>query len=59
MINPTTIASQLSLNAGDHDELEIFREISLIHFTNRSKVVFRRENTSVFKGKFGPKIMGN
>ena len=29
-INPTPIASQSSLNAGDHDELEIFLEICLI-----------------------------
>ena len=33
-INPTPIASQLSLNVGNHDELEIFLEIFLIRFTN-------------------------
>ena len=33
-INPAPIASQLSLNAGDHDELEIFLEIRLIPFMN-------------------------
>ena len=29
-INPAPIASQLSLNVGGHDELEIFLEICLI-----------------------------
>ena len=29
-INPAPIASQSSLNAGDHDELEIFHETRLI-----------------------------
>ena len=43
---------------GDHDELEIFLEIRLIHFTNRSKVEFQRENTSLFKEEFWPKISG-
>ena len=55
MINPAPIASQSSLNAGDHDELEIFLEICLIHFTNRSKVEEQRENTWLFKGKISPK----
>ena len=38
MINPAPIASQSSLNVGDHKELKIFLEIRLITFTNRSKV---------------------
>ena len=47
-INPAPIASQLSLNMGDHNELEIFLEIRLIQFTNRSKVSrTRRENTPI------------
>ena len=41
-INPAPIASQSSLNTGDHDELEIFLEIRLIAFTNRSKVKFSK-----------------
>ena len=40
---------------GDHDELEIFLEIRLIPFTNRSKVEEQERNTLVFKEKFGPK----
>ena len=43
---------------GDHDELEIFLEIRLIYFTNRSKVLFQRENTWLFKGEFWPEISG-
>ena len=48
VINPTPIASQLSLNAGDHEELEIFLQICLIHFTNRSKVKKTKEKYTVF-----------
>ena len=59
VINPAPIALQSSQNAGDHDELEIFLEIRLIHFTNQSKVSFQRENTLLFKGKISPKIVGN
>ena len=44
---------------GDHDELEIFLEILLIHFTNRSKVEKIRREIHAFKGKISPKIMGN
>ena len=40
---------------GDHDELEIFLEIRLIPFTNRSKVSFQRENTWLYKEDFSPK----
>ena len=53
-INPAPIALQSSLNAGDHDELEIFLEIRLIHFTNRSKVEEQERNTLSFKGNFCP-----
>ena len=59
MINPASIASQLSLNAGNHDEIEIFLEIRLIPFTNRSKVEEQERNTSIFKEDFGRKIVGN
>ena len=53
-INRAPIASQLSLNVGDHNELEIFLEIRLFHFRNRSKVEKRRENTWLFKEKIDP-----
>ena len=33
-INPAPIASQSSINVGNHKELEIFLKICLIHFTN-------------------------
>ena len=36
---------------GDHDELEIFLEIHLIYFTNRSKVKEQGRNTWLFKGR--------
>ena len=44
---------------GDHDELEIFQKICLIHFTNRSKVEFIKGEYIAFKGKFGPKIVAD
>ena len=44
---------------GDDEEPEIFLEIYLIHFTNRSKVEKQEADTSVFKEDFGLKIMGN
>ena len=53
VINPAAIASQSSLNAGgggDHDELEIFHEICLIHFTNRSKVEEQEGKYMLLKG---------
>ena len=59
VINPAPIPSELSLNAGDHDELEIFLEIRLIAFTNRSKVKFEREKYIGFKERIGPTIVGN
>ena len=55
-MNPAPIALQSSLNAGDHDELEIFLEICLIYFMNRSKVQELERNTTVFKEDFGPKL---
>ena len=59
VINPAPIVSQSSLNAGDHDEIEIFLEILLIHFTNRSKVEKIRREIHAFKEKFSPKIMAD
>ena len=55
-INPASIASQSSLNAGDHEELEIFLKIFLIYFTNRSKVEEQEGEYIAFKGKFRPEI---
>ena len=61
-INPAPIASQSSLNAGgDHEELEIFLKIGLIHFTNRSKVKEKRGIQRFLKNKFraqcGPSVL--
>ena len=38
----------------DHDELKIFLEIRLIHFTNRSKVKDQRREIHAFKEEFPP-----
>ena len=43
---------------GDHDELEIFLEIRLIPFRNRSKVEERLRNTWVFKEENWPENSG-
>ena len=57
-INPAPIASQSSLNAGDHKELEIFLEIRLIASRINQKLKNKGENTSILKRilarKFGP-----
>ena len=61
--NSRSISLQLLRNRvltrGDHEELEIFLEIHLIHFTNRSKVKKIREDTSSFKGEFLPDFEGH
>ena len=57
--NPAPIASQSSLNAGDHEELKTFLEICLIHFTNRSKVEEQEGRIHAFKGKFCHKIVAD
>ena len=44
---------------GDHDTLEIFLEIRLIAFTNRSKVKFQREKYIGFKEEIGLEIVGD
>ena len=49
MINPAPIASQSSLNARDHDELEIFLEIHLISSQIDQKLSLRRERTSIHR----------
>ena len=43
-----------SIPRGDHDELEIFLEIRLICFTNRSKVEEQEEKYMFLKRIFGP-----
>ena len=58
-INPAPIASQSSLNAGDHDELEIFLKIRLIPSRIDQKLKKKRRSTWVFKKRMGPKIVGN
>ena len=47
------------LTRGDHDELEIFLEIRLIAFTNRSKVQFEREKYIGFIEEIGLEIVGD
>ena len=43
VINPAPIASQSSLNRGDHDELEIFLKICLISSRFDQKLKNKRE----------------
>ena len=58
-INPAPIASQSSLNArGSRCTRDLPRN-SLNSFTNRSKVKEQKENTWLFKGEIGPRIVGN
>ena len=58
-INPALIASQSSLNAGDHDELEIFLKIRLIPSRIDQKLEKKGGNTWVFKGKISPKVVAD
>ena len=51
VINPAPIASQLSLNAGDHDELEIFLEIRLISSRINQKLKNKGRIHGFLKGK--------
>ena len=44
---------------GDHDELEIFLEIRLIPFTNRSKVEEQRREIHAFKEENWPDFVGH
>ena len=59
VINPAPIASQSSLNEGEHDELEIFLETRLISSRVDQKLKNKRRNTWVFKEEIGPKIVAN
>ena len=49
VINPAPIASQSSINAGDHDELEIFLKICLIPSRIDQKLSLQRERTSNYR----------
>ena len=54
-INPATIPSESSLNAGGHDELKIFLEIRLIPSRIDQKLKNKRGKYMGFKEKLGPK----
>ena len=53
VINPAPIASQSSVYAGDHDELEIFLETRLISSRVDQKLSLKGRNTLVLKRKLG------
>ena len=53
MINPAPIPSELSLNAGDHDELKIFLEIFLIPSRIDQNLKFQRGVHGFLKRKLG------
>ena len=55
-INPAPIASQSSLNAGDHDELEIFLEICLIPSRIDQKFKNKGRIHGFLKGNFAQKL---
>ena len=54
VINPAPIASELSLNAGDHDELKIFLKIRLIPSRIDQKLRTKKGEYMLFKENFGP-----
>ena len=58
-INPDPIASQSSLNVGDHDELEIFLEICLIPSRIDQKFKNKEGKYRLLKREIGPKIVAN
>ena len=55
-INPAPIASQSSLNTGDHDEQEIFLEICLIPSRIDQKFMNKEGKYMLLKRKIGPRI---
>ena len=59
VINPALIASQSSLNAGEHDELEIFLETRLISSRVDQKLKNKEGKYMLLKREIGPKIVGN
>ena len=58
-INLAPIASQSSLNTGDHDELEIFFKICLIPSRIDQKLKNKGEKYMLLKRKIGPKIVAD
>ena len=54
VINPAPIDWQSSLNAGDHDELEIFLEIRLIPSRIDQKFRFKGRIHGILKREIGP-----
>ena len=58
-INPAPIASQSSLNGGDHDELEIFLKIWLIPSRINQKLKHKGGKYIGFKEENWPEIMGD
>ena len=56
MINPASIASQLSLNAKGSQRTQDFTPNLLNCFRNQSKVKKNKREYIVFKGDFRPKI---
>ena len=53
-INPAPIDSQLSLNAGDHEELKILLQIFLIASRINQKLKIKGGIHPLFKGNFCP-----
>ena len=56
-IDSALIASQLSPNTGDHEELKILLQILLIASRINQKLKKKGEIHCRFKGDFGPKIL--
>ena len=56
MINPAPIPSELSLNAGDHDELKIFVESCLIPSQIDQKLKNKERVHGFLKKKLGLKL---
>ena len=59
VINPAPIASQSSLNVGEHDELEIFLETRLISSRVDQKLKNKEGKYMLLKREIGLKIGGN
>ena len=57
-INPAPIASQSSLNAGDHDELNVFLKICLIPSRIDQKLSEKKGEYTGFKGEISPQFVG-
>ena len=57
VINPAPIASQSSLNAGEHDELEIFLETRLISLRVDQKLKNKEGKYMLLKREIRPEIV--